>query len=549
MTSDPTAWAGLGLFFIGMRLVAGHLQQWAGGPIRALLARTFTRRWMPPLAGILSGAATQSTSASTFIAAGLVSGGATTVAAVIPLLAWANVGTSVLVLLAAADLSALVFWLLALIGAGFFWGVEQHARWRHLLLALLGLALLMLGLSLLKGSVAALRTDPWAQEFLEFAGDGVASSFLLGFILATAVQSSSIVAVLALPLVHQGLLGLPDVAMMIYGANLGSGFAVMLLASGTEGPTRQLALCQGLMRALATLALLALHGLEQLGGVPLVLAAVETASAEVARQSSLVYLAFQLAVAGVAVAGASGIASLARRLSPAVEAVSHMQPEFLFDDGVNDPETGLSLAALEHRRLVRALPEFLEGLRPPAEQTPGALPLALRAAASREVAREIEAFLSALMRANPDMEGVERVFEARARLKALQSLQDTLLEFAEALHGVAAAERPPIAAHMVEGLHAVLGVAADAQDDPEAEEMLAVLTSDRGALRDQVRGELLGGARSLQGREALLNAALLFERALWMLRQASAATAGQPKAGASLATRQASGSAYQVLPQ
>ena len=521
MNSEAAAWAGLGLFFIGMRLVGAHLQQWAGGPIRALLARTLARSWVPPLAGLLSGAATQSTSASTFIAAGLVSAGAATVATTIPLLAWANVGTSALVLLAAIDLHALVYWLLALIGAGFFSGLEQQERWRHALLALLGLALLMLGLGLLKGSVGELRANPWAHEFLVFAGSGVISSFLLGFIVATAVQSSSVVAVLALPLVHEGLLGLPQVALMIYGANLGSGFAVLLIASGMEGATRQLALCQAMLRGVATALLLGLLAAEQLGGVPLVLAAVQALAKDVAHQSSFIYLAFQLAVAATGVLGAGALAGWSRRLSPALEAVSHLQPEFLFDEGVDDPDTALSLVALEQRRLVRALPEFLEELRPPAERSPGALPLALRTAASRTIAGEIDAFLSATLRANPDMVGVERVFDARARLQGLRALQECLWEFADVLASVPATERPALAGHMVEGLHAVLGVAADAEDDAEAAEMLQVLTDDRGALMEQVRRELLGGARSIGGREALLSATLLFERALWLLRQAS----------------------------
>ena len=521
MTSQAAAWAGLGLFFIGMRLVGAHLQQWAGGSIRALLARTLARPWVPPLAGLLSGAATQSTSASTFIAAGLVSAGAASVATTIPLIAWANVGTSVLVLLAATDLSAAVYWLLALIGVGFFWGLEQQARFRHLLLALLGLALLMLGLGLLKGGVGELRANPWAHEFLEFAGEGAVSSFLLGFILATAVQSSSIVAVLALPLVHEGLLALPQVALMVYGANLGSGFAVLLLASGMEGTTRQLALSQAMLRLLATTVLLALFALERSAGTPLVLAAVQDLAPGVARQVSVVYLVFQAVVVLVAAIASARIAGFSRRLSPAQEVVSHLQPEFLFDDGVDDPETALSLVRLEQHRLVRLLPEFLEELRPVEERPPGILPLALRQRASAAVASEIDSFLSATLRANPDMEGVDRVFDARVRLKALQALQDCLHEFATTLSGVPPADRPLLAGHMVEGLHAVLGIAGDAVQDPEAAEMLAVLTDDRGALMDRVRSELLGGARSIAGREALLGATLLFERALWMLRQAT----------------------------
>ena len=241
--NGAAAWAGLGLFFIGMRLIGSHLQQLGGGSLRALLARTLGRPLVPQLAGFVSGALTQSTSAVTFIAAGLVSARTTTVVGALPLLAWANVGTSVLVLLAGLNVKALVYYLLGAVGMAFFAGVEQREKGRHALLALLGLGLLLLGLSLLKGSVADLRANPWVHEFLEFAGSAEVVSLLVGFIIATAVQSSSIVTVLALPLVHENLLGLPQVTLMIYGASIGSGFAVLLLAQGMEGASRQLARC------------------------------------------------------------------------------------------------------------------------------------------------------------------------------------------------------------------------------------------------------------------------------------------------------------------
>jgi phosphate:Na+ symporter len=508
-----------------MRQVGAHLQQLGGGPLRELIARTLSRRGVPQLAGLISGALTQSTSAVTFIAAGLVSAGAATVFGTLPLLAWANVGTSALVLLAAIDLRTLVFYVFGALGLAFFTGMEQRERYRHVLLALLGLALLLFGLSLLKGSVADLRDDPWIQEFLEFSGSAPAIAFLFGFILATGVQSSSIVTVLTLPLVNEGLLNLDQVTLMIYGASLGSGFAVLLLASGLEGAPRQLALCQAGLRGFASIILLPVYAVEISTGTPLVLAAVRHLSASAATQCGLVYLAFQLTVSGVATASGRWLAAQAVRLSPPPVRDSQFAPKFLFDEGVNDPETALALVRLEQHRLVSHLPEYLEFLRPEEERPPEALPLALRGDINAAVAGEVVSFLSATLRANPDMSGVERLFDARSKALALQSLQDTLLEFATELGTVPEEERPPLAMHMVEGLHMLLGLAADASpnamgvQDEDAKEMLYRMTAERGGLMDRVRKELLGGAQSFSGREALLSTTLLFERLLWLLRQ------------------------------
>jgi hypothetical protein len=47
---------------------------------------------------------------------------------------------------------------------------------------------------------------------------------------------------------------------------------------------------------------------------------------------------------------------------------------------------------------------------------------------------------------------------------------------------------------------------------------------------DRVRGELMSGASSLAGRDALLSATLRFERILWLLRQVLPAD-GPPQSG------------------
>jgi hypothetical protein len=114
----------------------------------------------------------------------------------------------------------------------------------------------------------------------------------------------------------------------------------------------------------------------------------------------------------------------------------------------------------------------------------------------------------------------------------LQTLQDNLAEFVGEVATVPAAEQPALINHMVEGLHALLGVAADGigGTDPDAIQMLQILTEERGSLMDEVRKELLGGAQSLAGREALVSATLLFERLLWMLRRLARAEQATPLA-------------------
>jgi phosphate:Na+ symporter len=220
---------------------------------------------------------------------------------------------------------------------------------------------------------------------------------------------------------------------------------------------------------------------------------------------------------------AKPLISLAARLAPPSFEEATMKPHYLFDEAVSDPATALALVELEHKRLLTFLPDFIEDLRPVEERSAAAHPLKLRFAASDAIASEIDQFLGATLRANPGMSGVDKVFSARTRLQTLQPLQVALMQFASDLLAVPVDERPAFAGHMVEGLHAILMVAAEAASDESgyAQEMLYILTEERSALMESVREELLGGSANIAGREALLSATLTFERIIWLLRRLS----------------------------
>jgi phosphate:Na+ symporter len=513
----------LGLFFVGMRMVSSHMRQFAGGALRSLLTRALNKPLAPQSAGLMFGALTQSTGAVTFITSGLIASGAMTLQKALPMLAWANLGTSALVLLAAINIHSGVLVLLGLVGLAFFLGMEQAEKYRHITFSLLGLGLLMFGLSMLKTSAASIGNDPWMREFIAFAGSGVAIALVSGFVISVAVQSSSIVTVLALPLVHEGLISLDQTVLMIYGASVGSGFAVMLAASGMEGTARQISMVQAMLRIVAAAVVLPLFFIERQSGVPLVLALLHLVSDSDATQCALAYALFQVVLVVLSEIMANQLISLSARLAPPSPEETIMKPHYIFDEAVSDPTTALALVDLEHNRLLTFLPDFIEDLRPVEERSATAHPLKLRFAASDSIANEIDQFLGATLRSNPGMSGVDKVFSARTRLQTLQPLQVALMQFATDLLAVPVDERPAFAGHMIEGLHAILMVVAEASSDESggAQEMLYILTEERSALMERVREELLGGSANIAGREALLSATLTFERIIWLLRRLS----------------------------
>jgi phosphate:Na+ symporter len=522
MNAGASAGAGLGLFFVGMRLISSHLREMASGSIRRLLAQAFHRRGIAAAAGLLAGAVTQSTSAVTFVATGLVSAGALPIGIAVAMLAWANAGTSALVLLASLNVQGLALYLLALAGLSFFTGQDQSDRFRHYTYALLGLGLLLFGLTLVKTAVSEIRNDYWVREFVEFATSDIAVALLTGYVLAIALQSSSVVTVLALPLAVEGLVDLPSMSGLIIGACAGAGSAVVLVSSGLEGPARQLAMTQGIVRGAASLALLPLV-LAESRGHPIGMAAVaRTITTHLSSQVGLVFLMVQLTAILVAKVLRQPILKLAARGAPPTHAETLAKPVYLYDEAVLDPDTALELVRLEHIRLVMALADHLEDLREPQERHPDAPPLKERAAASAAVLRHAEEFLTEILQANPDMTP-ERVFDVRRRLGDLDALQQTLAKFALELASLPEADRPAFVRSLVEGMHALLLVVGETckRNATDARLLLKELTAERSALVDRVRRELLAGSVSSGGREAILSAVLLFERMLWMLRERS----------------------------
>jgi phosphate:Na+ symporter len=514
------ALAGLGIFFAGSRLLRSHLQQLGSGSIHSLLTRSLGYRWAPPLAGLLSGALTQSATACTFVAAGLVGAGTLSIEVALRMLAWANLGTSALVLFAAIDIRNVVYLLLAAIGLCFVSGLERVDRYRHAMLAALGLGLLLLGLMMVKTSFSALFDVSMVRHLMGGSTVGPLTAFLAGFVIAAVLQSSSLVTILAIPVIQLGLLQTHQVVLLVYGAGAGSGIATALLATGLTGRARQLAWCQAGLRLFATLLLLVLYAVEWATHVPLIVSLLQRVSPTTAEFGGLTYALFQLVALATAAVLVRPLVAMTAHLGTPSEAEVLARPAYLFDKAATDPATALDLVRLEHQRLVGFLPTFLDDLRPAEERGPGSYPLAKRWAASNAIATAIDRFLASMIHANPEMLEIREVFEAQTRLLALRTLQDTLGEFTTELLKIPAAQRPAFAHSLIEGLHAVLMVAADSagQDDTESAQLLLELTAERGSLMDRVRREISGGG-AFAGHDSLLSATLTFERILWMLRR------------------------------
>lgn len=525
MAVFATIFAGLGLFFVGVKLIGGNLKQMSGRRLRDVVARTVASPLAAAGLGTLAGALTQSTNAVTFIGINTVAAGLVRARQIVPVIVWANLGTSALVLLATLDIHLLVLLLIGVVGVLHYLELDRSVRFRHAVGALLGIGMLFLGIDLIRSGAAAMREIAELQDIIAYANTSYVLAFLLGAAITMVAQSSATVTVVAIAMTQAGILAFDQTLMIVFGAGVGSGVTVWMMAARLSGTPKQLAMFQVVTKCVGAAVLVPAFAIEHASGVPLVTAPLGWLAPVPAMQLASAYLLYQL-VSVLLVSPAIGpLHWLIRRLFPETVEEKLAQPRFLYAGGDSEAETGALLVEREQERLIGFVRDSLDWVRedgrPGRDGQPG--PRALREAA-RSIGGEISDFLASLMDSAPPRETMER-------LASLHGAQGLLDELAEEVHRLVvhldSAELSPTLApavgSMVESLHLVVLVLLDELESPDEFQRtsLLVLTADRSDMMDGLRRELMRGDRLLKKseQETLFNVTAGFEHAIWLIRR------------------------------
>ncbi len=218
----------LGLFIFGMKLMSEGLQQTAGGGLRKILSTMTKNRYLGVLSGFLITALVQSSSATTVMTVSFVNAGLLTLLESAGVMMGANIGTTItgwLVSLFGFKIS-LSSYALIFIGLGaplMFLSRKSAKGWAN---AIIGFAILFMGLGFLKDAVPTLDADsPIVHFFTQFSDSpflGRIAFVLLGTLVTVVVQSSSAAMALTLTLVLKGIIPFEVGAAMILGENIGT---------------------------------------------------------------------------------------------------------------------------------------------------------------------------------------------------------------------------------------------------------------------------------------------------------------------------------------
>jgi phosphate:Na+ symporter len=515
---------GLGLFFCGVHFVSTNLVPLAGRRFRALLTRLGKRPWLAALFGSAAGVITQSTNAVTSVIIGLVSGGLVDKRRAILIPTWAHVGTSVLVILVAVDLRVAASYLVAITGCAVYFGFDRNDRVRYAVGTLLGLGLLLLGMTMLKSGAAPLRDYLVEEGLMASAAKSPLFLLALGAGLSLICQSSSVAGALAVAGSSAGLVDLSGACWLIYGANLGSGANYALLAKTHRGEAAQIALMQVVQKFAGFTVALLIMGIERATGDRLIENFVSSLSTALSGQVAWVFLLYQLAGSSVCTAFAAPIIALLERAAPPSDLQELSKPAYLIDDALVEPSFAIELVGREEQRLLQRLPTMLDGVRADAEGTP--IPAATLRTAGTAVTRAMAGYLESINEGSLDRTEREKVVRLQHRTANLNALHETLDEFVSAC--LTARQWPSsglVADQMIESLHALLNSLVDAatSDDPADHEMILALLGHRDEMMERMRQRVLREDPNMppKPQEALFAATMLFERVVWLARRSA----------------------------
>lgn len=296
----PLFLAGLAFFFVGVAGISEHLRQISGRGLRQRLARLTRHPLRAGLCGLLFGMLTQSASAVAFILAGMISTGLMAVRRALPVLACANVGTALLVFLAALDIRVAALYLLGV--SGIVVAFKVTGRWRAAAGTSFAVGMLFYGLVLMKQAVAPLPGHPDFAAVVAFIQGWPYAAFVLGAMLRIVVQSSSAIGVIAVTLAGAGLLNDLQAMLLLCGVCVGVGLAAYLMSAGLAGIPRQIIAYQALINVVAGSVFAVLLLAEHLSGTPLILGGLQAFASSLDGRIAAFYLLLMLGCLGAGLA-------------------------------------------------------------------------------------------------------------------------------------------------------------------------------------------------------------------------------------------------------
>jgi len=243
---------GLGLFFLGMRMMSDSLKKVAGNRLRNTLDVLTKNPVLGLFVGMVATMLVQSSSVTTVMTVGFVNAGLLTLRQAISVVLGANIGTTLTAwLVSFFALFKVTNYALPAIGIGFlltmFGKTHGMRMWGNFIL---GFGLLFTGLSLIKDAFSPLQASEALKKSLLTFGTYPLLGILLGIFMTILLQSSSATIALLQIMAFSGLIDFRTCIPIVLGDNIGTTVTAQLAAIGTSAAARRTAMAHTLLNVI-----------------------------------------------------------------------------------------------------------------------------------------------------------------------------------------------------------------------------------------------------------------------------------------------------------
>jgi phosphate:Na+ symporter len=378
----------------------------------------------------------------------------------------------------------------------------------------------MYGLYLVKTGAAGFAGAPWVAPLLQSLHDHYMIAFLIGLILTLLVQSNLAIIMIAIALAASGLFELEETAMVMYGAQAGTGILTWIFSFHAHGRARQVVVTQIAFDIIATLTVVVLFYTEILTGLPMISALARTLSAETGTQAVYVALIFQFGSAGISVLIRRPVLEKIRRWFPPSAAEVLAEAKFLRKHLTDSPETALLLIEKEQFRLLKRLPRYIDFVRTgPGDDRHH--PQSFHDA-FQQISARIGDALSRISGHGLNQVTSDRLIRTTKLNEQLVTLEDIVYRLSnQMLEQDADTRAGKLGRNIMEGVDFMILSAIDALVSRDAGEIetLEILTHDRSDLMTRIRHAYFDSEKDLSQRERnfVLDITILFENAVQTL--------------------------------
>ena len=238
---------GLAIFLYGMNMMSECLQKAAGEKMKTILALLTKNPILGVLAGALTTAVLQSSSATTVMAIGFVSAGLMNLPQAISIIIGANIGTTMTAQIIAFKLSDYIY---IIIFIGFIISfIVKSERAKSIGQTIFAFGLLFLGIETMGSVMKPLASSPFFVDLIAKVADMPVLGVVVGTMMTLVVQSSSAtIAVLqnfasqAGPDGVTSVIGLTGAIPILLGDNIGTTITALLASIGQSKNAKRTAL-------------------------------------------------------------------------------------------------------------------------------------------------------------------------------------------------------------------------------------------------------------------------------------------------------------------